>query len=89
MAVLARKTNMFQEEYVQCIYIHEGDFVHPNLVFRGAEDSLDEFRRANLKEGDRGRWKNPPIGMIKVSRDVALNKSKRCIGIGTMVRDSK
>jgi ribonuclease HI len=52
-----------------------------------------EFQWANQKEEgelqqkNENRWKNPPEGWLKVNCDAALDKGKRRMGMGIILRD--
>jgi hypothetical protein len=74
--------------------VHEGDFFPPKQLFVDASNSLREFRWVNTTKGnaqslaqveDPITWKKPPICMIKVNWDAAIDKTNGRIGIAIIV----
>jgi hypothetical protein len=62
--------------------VHEGEFIHPNQVIQGVEESLDEFRRVNSKvcaqmedniDEEQTIWKRPLSRVQKVNWNVTLD----------------
>jgi ribonuclease HI len=98
MAVIARRIWLRRNAW-----LFERRFDHPNTVYNEALRSLVEFKRCNIKEQESsvsvGReeaqsikqtcWIPPPVGLIKVNWDAALNVAKGWIGLGIIARDSK
>ncbi|XP_059436480.1 uncharacterized protein LOC132169465 [Corylus avellana] len=74
-----------------------GEKVSPsNVVVKNAIDSLEAYRTANSQikgviERDNTKvlhWKAPKDDFVKVNWDAAVDKHKRKMGIGVIVRDS-
>jgi ribonuclease HI len=86
--ITARKIWLRRNEW-----IHEGIFSHPNTLALGAQQNQKSFIWANQKEEGElqqkteNRWKNPPEGWLKVNCDAALDKGKRRMGMGIILRD--
>lgn len=81
--------------------IHNGSFIHPNMVYREAILSHEEFKICNLNEDQATQlvrettlvghilWQPPHSGVIKINWDaaIAVNKKMGCIDIGIIARD--
>jgi hypothetical protein len=65
--------------------VFEGTFIHPNIVFKGAVDALDEFKKCHMQIQMflyqrltvvfltvKLNWQPLPIGFIKVNWDAAI-----------------
>ncbi|XP_042983247.1 uncharacterized protein LOC122312653 [Carya illinoinensis] len=75
--------------------IFEGSFVHPSLLVNQASQSLAEYRTAqeNRKTKVQGIhsqasvWSPPPIDVMKINWDAAVDGPNNRIGIGLVARD--
>lgn len=62
--------------------VHGESFVHPNKFVSGAEDSLQQYKKAQLSGGINDpilepamveKWTNPPSGKYKVNWVIAID----------------
>lgn len=76
--------------------MHEVNFKDPNNLVHEATISIDEFRKAHLKDKEQApegasatqvRWKAPSVGFQKANWDVAVDKINGNIGVRILVRD--
>jgi ribonuclease HI len=65
-------------------------------LLHNATTSLEEFRQAQTAIPKVApslpltvRWQKPPLGVIKVNWDAALDHSSKVIGVGAIARDEK
>jgi len=62
----------------------EEDFKTSNSKEEQAQDILSVRGIVNVGQNV---WQPPPIGVLKINWDVAVNKKNGCIGIGIIARD--
>ena len=76
--------------------VFEGEFTQPSKVFQIASDQLEFYiqvsQDVNRKDGvnhpvANERWKTPPRGTMKINWDAAIDRCKKLMGIGIVVRD--
>lgn len=68
----------------------------PAQLVHQAKEAVDYFLQANqssdllvgVMEPLIQRWIKPPIGMLKLNCDTALDRRTRKMGVGAVVRDS-
>jgi hypothetical protein len=77
-------------------WIHDGNFIHPNVIARLTKNGVEEYMKANQQRsrqwGEDGgrdsiRLTAPENGWLKVNWDIALDKSNGRIGVGVIVRN--
>jgi ribonuclease HI len=75
-----------------------GVLQNPNCLVTSAMEACTAFYGANMK-GDNQEvslhnpivphWKAPPVGVYKINWDAAIDKSRRIMGVGVIVRDGE
>jgi hypothetical protein len=76
------------------VVFHDGFFAPISLVVKAVQ-IVEEFNKANsyppsrpiLKENTDMSWQRPPLGMIKVNWDIAIDRECQQMGIGVVIRD--
>ncbi|XP_059436347.1 uncharacterized protein LOC132169310 [Corylus avellana] len=77
--------------------VHGGDFLSPTQVFTKAVASLEDFQRINAQPGGISSglqqvhstiWQPPPMDMVKVNWDAAIDQRNSCVGLGILARDA-
>lgn len=78
--------------------VHGGLFTHPLQVLREAKQALEDFQGVSDGQGGIARqpsehipaiWRPPPVSMIKINWDAALNKNTGIVGLGIIARDDR
>lgn len=78
--------------------IHRGFFTHPTQLLCDARIALEDFKRINegkedateqKRENEIDKWKPPPLNMIKINWDGAINTKTGAVGLGVIARDEK
>jgi ribonuclease HI len=76
--------------------IFEGVFTYLRKVFQTATDQLEFYLQVSQDVNCKGRekhppanerWKTPPKGIMKLNWDAAIDRNKKLMGIGIVVRD--
>ncbi|XP_059439185.1 uncharacterized protein LOC132171798 [Corylus avellana] len=76
--------------------LHEGVFIHPNMLVQRVVNGVADFGKAMGREYHEGeptgsmdveKWKAPPTGCLKVNWDAALNLTGGRMGMGVVIRD--
>jgi hypothetical protein len=92
MAVMVARQIWHRRNYM----VFGGKFMSPKLLVKTAEDQLEAFTSANQHIRTQGTgvrrehyipWTKPPLGVIKVNWDAAVDGKQRRIGIGVIVRN--
>jgi ribonuclease HI len=77
--------------------IHGETFTHPNQIIRQVESILEEFQKANegrQHETQQPRildpiiWQPPPVNIVKINWDAAVDLKNGRIGLGCIARNS-
>ena len=88
---MARKIWLRRNEFV-----HGGNFTHPNIVYREAMKSIEEFQKARTEEHptndapnihNQVRWRAPGSGWYKANWDVGIDRENERLGVGIVVRN--
>ena len=76
--------------------VFEGEFTHPKKVFQIATDQLEFYLQVSQDVNSKVRvnhplanekWKTRPRGTMKLNWDAAIDRHKKLMGIGIVVRD--
>ena len=76
--------------------VFEGPFTHPKTVAIIAAEQLDFHLKVSLQNANGNRpqtsqeqdkWKAPCWGFVKINQDTTLDKQKKLMGVGVVVRD--
>jgi hypothetical protein len=76
--------------------LHEGNFVHPTLLVQRAVQAVEDFRRAQERNGlvritrenqPAMGWKPPDTGWYKANWDAAVGEKWGRTSIGVVIRD--
>jgi hypothetical protein len=78
--------------------VHGGFYTHPTQLLRDVRIALEDFKRINEgkeevdglnREKEIDEWKPPPLNMIKINWNGAINTKTGDVGLGVIVRDEK
>jgi ribonuclease HI len=77
--------------------MHGEQFKHPGEVVRQATGHLNDFRNANMKQGEgmesspstKAKWEAPVLDFYKANWDVAISQAENIVGIGVIIRDGQ
>lgn len=73
-----------------------GEFLHPNQLVKRAKEVVEDFNVAeqnnnNTEQQQQGtnisRWLAPPCDVYKINWDAAIDKLRKLMGVGVIVRD--
>ncbi|XP_059446364.1 uncharacterized protein LOC132177903 [Corylus avellana] len=80
-------------------WVHEGNFINPNVLTKEAQAYVHEFQKVNelatsatdenVNKNENVKWSAPTQGWLKVNWDVAIDKAGGRMGIGAIVREEK
>jgi hypothetical protein len=97
LVVIVARQIWFQRNNV----VFKGEFKSPGDLIKAARTQMEQYDQAVEKRNKTGpievqastktveRWKKPPIGVLKINWDAALDPRIGKMGLGTLARDHK